>query len=92
MDGMFVYHSVLSPAVQCMSSIHQAPVVQRMDNLIQWIKCIGWSTSYLLDKVIRSLNNWDEDEERLWSKVNETANVRLSIHAVNLNRYFEVIH
>ena len=38
-------------------NIGQAPVVQREDNSIQRIKCIGWSTFYPLDRVIHSLNS-----------------------------------
>ena len=39
----------------------QATVFQRADNFIQRITCIGWSTFYPLDRVIRSLNNRDQD-------------------------------
>ena len=51
-----------------------ALVVQKAGNFIQWIihypvkKCIGWSTFclgiaiYPLDKVIRSLSNWGQNE------------------------------
>ena len=47
-------------------SMHSAAVVQKIDE-VQWIKCISWSTFYLLEaiypleKIIRSLNNWDQN-------------------------------
>ena len=37
---------------------NQAPVAQSVDNFIQRIKCVSWSTVYPLDNVIRSFNNW----------------------------------
>ena len=45
-------------------AIHLAPVVQRADNSITWIKCTPTTTIFLLgsalsaEKVIHSLNNW----------------------------------
>ena len=34
-----------------------APVVKRVDNSIQGIKCIGWSTFYLLDSHLLAIWN-----------------------------------
>ena len=35
-----------------------APVFQRVDNAIQWIKLTPTNTFHPLDNVIHSLNNW----------------------------------
>ena len=45
-----------NPFYSCMLSV-QAPAIQKAENFIQRIKCIGWSTFYPLNRVIRSLNN-----------------------------------
>ena len=45
----------------------QAPAVQRADNFIQRVKRIGWSTFYLLDSAIHSLNNWEQTSRCFWN-------------------------
>ena len=53
----------------------QSPVVQRVDNMIQWINLypldstiilvsltlIRWLGIYLVDNAIQQLNNWDQN-------------------------------